>query len=244
MAKLQRESGEALDDDAALLLMARHVLEGPSDEGRASYQIAINRCEDCGRASQLGKGEAIAVGAEVLEMASCDAQHIGTVHSGAHVGGPAPRATQDVLPATRRQVFRRDQQRCVVPGCKNAIFLDLHHVTPRSEGGGHDPDVLVVLCGVHHRAQHRGQLIIEGRVSSGLSFRHVDGTPYGQLGAPRKADVHTRAFSALRSLGFREGEAKRALAEVRAQGGELAGADIAAVIRAALRVLTPPMRPR
>ena len=242
MAKLRRESGEPLDDDAALLLMARHVLEGPRDEGRASYQIAINRCEGCGRTSQLGKGEAIAVGAEVFEMASCDAQHIGSVESRAHVGGDAPRATQDVPPATRRQVFRRDQQRCVVPGCKNAIFLDLHHLDPRSEGGGHDPDVLVVLCGAHHRAQHRGQLIIEGRVSSGLNFRHADGMPYGQLGAPRKADVYTRAFAALRSMGFREGETKRALAEIQVKG-ELAGAELTSLIRAALRVLVPPMRP-
>jgi hypothetical protein len=33
LSKLRRDAGEALDDDAALLLMARAVLKGPSDAG-------------------------------------------------------------------------------------------------------------------------------------------------------------------------------------------------------------------
>jgi hypothetical protein len=36
LAKIQRDAGEALDDDAALLLLARTVLEGPDDVGRSS----------------------------------------------------------------------------------------------------------------------------------------------------------------------------------------------------------------
>jgi hypothetical protein len=40
--KLRRNAGEPLDDEAALLLMARVVLEGPCDEGRASYQIGVS----------------------------------------------------------------------------------------------------------------------------------------------------------------------------------------------------------
>jgi hypothetical protein len=36
MVKLRREAASSLDDDAALLLMARQVLEGPLDDGRAS----------------------------------------------------------------------------------------------------------------------------------------------------------------------------------------------------------------
>jgi hypothetical protein len=33
VAKLRRDAGETLDDDATLLLMARHVLGGPTDYG-------------------------------------------------------------------------------------------------------------------------------------------------------------------------------------------------------------------
>ena len=74
---LRREAGESLDDDAALLLMARRILAGrggatePSspvlsgsrgggrDDGRASYQIAVTLCEACQRAAQVGGGEAV-----------------------------------------------------------------------------------------------------------------------------------------------------------------------------------------
>ena len=36
-----------LDDDSTLMLMARHVLGGPADDGRASYQIALAVCPAC-----------------------------------------------------------------------------------------------------------------------------------------------------------------------------------------------------
>ena len=79
MAKLRREAGGRLDDDAALLLMARQVLGGPKDPGRSNYQIAVARCGDCQRAHVHASGERVEVGPEVLEMIECDAQHIGPV---------------------------------------------------------------------------------------------------------------------------------------------------------------------
>src|SRR3954470_14497507 len=90
LIKLRRDADGSLDDDAALLLMARHVLGGPVDEGRASYQVAITVCEACQRATQTGGGEVVEVSAEVAAMARCDAQilpraHMGNVDS-AHVG--------------------------------------------------------------------------------------------------------------------------------------------------------------
>jgi Holliday junction resolvasome RuvABC DNA-binding subunit len=51
---------------------------------------------------------------------------------------------------------------------------------------------------------------------------------------PQSIDEAQRAFSALRNLGFKDGEVKRALAEVRAH----VGAGIEELIRAALGVLT------
>jgi len=154
---------------------------------------------------------------------------------------PAPaarskRARQDVPPALRREVMRRDGGRCVVPGCKNAVFLDVHHLVLRSEGGDHDPDRMIVLCSAHHRAEHRGQLIIEGRVSTGLAFRHADRAPYGSVVDPRIAEAHTEAFRALRSLGFRESEAHRALHRVRATL-PVGDTSTKQILRAALAVL-------
>jgi hypothetical protein len=264
LAKVRRDAGEPLDDDAALLLMARAVLEGPADDGRSPYQIAVTVCEHCQRRAMQGNGELVDVGPEVVEMAACDAQHLGRIDgAGAHVGtqveadaatgeqadadahvgtlavhGTAqlPRAVQSIPPAIRRLVLRRDHGRCVVPGCRHAIHLDLHHLEMRSEGGQHDPDNLITLWGAHHRAFHRGSLIIEGRVSSGLTFRHADGSPYGAALSPATTDKSTQAFQALRHLGFREREVRRAMRE--AAQVVSTSAEVEAVVRHCLRGLT------
>src|SRR3954454_7182046 len=90
MAKIRREAGEALDDDAAILLFSRIVLEGTRDEGRSSYQMALTVCKRCRRAEQQGRGELVQVSQAALEMAECDGQHLGHVETGfeasAHVG--------------------------------------------------------------------------------------------------------------------------------------------------------------
>ena len=320
MRVLQKRSDHRLDDDAALLSMAREVLGGPSDAGRASYQIVVTVCEDCGRGFQHANGELIQLDPAIVEMCHCDAQKIlvphlqrvttgapddrggnahelakgpthtgnsdemakglthtgdsdemakspthtgnsdemakGLTHTGdsdelanvrtragaaaaagevahAHVGAAgelartnAPRgrgadlvagdlrrqrAKQETPPAIRREVFRRDRGRCIVPGCRNATYVDLHHLDLRSEGGSNDPDNLVVLCGAHHGALHRGRLRIDGKVSTGLQLRHGDGTAYGCMPSPLLVDASARAFAGLRNLGFSEKTARASL---------------------------------
>jgi hypothetical protein len=237
MAKIRRDAGEALDDDAAILLLCRQALEGPKDPG-SSYQIAITVCESCRRATQQGRGELIEVGPEIVEMAECDGQHIG--HVGAHVGASAPeqvggrahdrahhdasaraplgrapvRATQTIPPKIRRAVFRRDGGKCRVSGCRHAVFTDVHHIALRSEHGNHSPENLVTLCASHHRAIHDGEFIVTGSASSHLQFTHADGAPYGGAVAPTVADMRAKAFRALTGMGFGDGETKRALARI------------------------------
>jgi hypothetical protein len=257
MAKIRHDAGGRLDDDAALLLMARQVLTGPGDEGRASYQVEVNVCEHCQRAKQVGSGELLDVSAEVVAMAHCDGQVIGGTHVGQKISeagadekatepsdereyGPgrkrAARATQTVPPATRRSVLRRDHHRCQVPGCRHSTFVDVHHIRRRDEGGGHELDNLVTLCGAHHRAAHRGQLTVLGRVSSGLSFRHADGTEYGGAVIATVADIQAGAFRALRGLGFSERETRGALSQVATHVG--ADAQLEGVVRSALALLS------
>ena len=236
IAQLRRDAGGTLDDDAALLLMARHVLGGPVDDGRASYQIELSVCEDCRRARQQGGGELVEVAAPVAEMAQCDAQRLST-----HVGGETKvhqRAAQDIPPAVRREVLRRDRRRCQVPGCRHATFLDLHHLRAREAGGEHQPDNLVTLCGAHHRAAHEGELVIEGQVTTGVSFKHADGSDYGAVldVAASAVDAQTKAFQALRQLGFSERDARQALSDTLEQVGS--EADTETRLRAALAALT------
>ncbi len=71
----------------------------------------------------------------------------------------------------------------------------------------------------HHRAVHRGRLLIEGSASRGFSFRHADGSSYGEVASPPAADSRARAFRALTRLGYSEREARRALDSVRTHVG-------------------------
>lgn len=234
-AKLRRDSAGRLDDDDLLMQMARQVLEGPRDEGRAGYQVAMSVCPKCNRGSVLARGEQVEVGPEVVEMASCDGQRLEEPVS-AHVGGGA-RATQSIPPAIRRQVMRRDGGRCQVPGCQCSVYVDVHHIRLRSEGGTHDPEHMVVLCAAHHRAVHRGTLLLEGNVSGKLSFRHADGTLYGGAVSAEVAAACVEAQSALRGLGFGESQSRRAISHAR-QSGE-SGGTADELVRAALRYLRP-----
>jgi HNH endonuclease len=231
MAKLRRETGESLDDDTAVLLMSRQVLGGPTDPGRASYQVALTVCDKCERGQQHGRGELMEISPEVIDMTRCDAQMIGPPHV-----GEAGRAKQTIPPATRRQVMSRDGGRCVVPGCRHAVFVDIHHIEPRAESGDNDTDNLVCLCGAHHRALHRGKLSVEGRVSSGLVFRHADGTKYGCATTPKAVDLRALAFRGLVQMGFRETEARRAVERV--TSGALDDLTLETLMRQALAVLT------
>jgi hypothetical protein len=76
MKELQKRGDHRLDDDAALLLMAREVLGGPGDAGRASYQVVVTLCENCGRGFQHANGEMIELDPAIVEMCQCDAQKV------------------------------------------------------------------------------------------------------------------------------------------------------------------------
>ena len=162
--------------------MARAILVGPKDEGRAPYQVALMKCEDCGRAFQQAHGEDVEVPPEVLERAECDAQHLGRIgheNGSSHVGRPFERATQTIPPATRRAVMRRDRGRCRVPSCRNTVFLDVHHLWLRSEGGPNHPSNLCVLCGLcraRHKAHYADSLIMPRGPSETSKSRAIERT--------------------------------------------------------------------
>jgi hypothetical protein len=235
--------GGQIDDDTLLFEIARRALGGPDDEGRASYQVAVSRCDACGLASIDSGAHSERVDEAVAEMLDCDSQQLGQVDgrneaTGPHVGASTaratrPRATQTIPPAIRRQVMRRDRKRCVVPGCANHRFLDVHHLDLRCEGGGHDPDRMAVFCGSHHRAVHAGRLWIDGTATQGFVVRHAGGAAYGApLGAPALVEGVAEVQSALEKLGFKPTRA-RALIEAAVRAG--APHDAHALLREALR---------
>lgn len=240
-ARVRADLGGEVNDDTLLFEIARRALGGPGDDGRASYQLAVSRCDACGRTSIDSGGQSEIVDEAVAEMVACDSQRVGNVDGGdraisPHVGArsPArPRATQTIPPAVRRQVMRRDRNRCVVTGCANHRFLDVHHLDPRCEGGSHDPDRLAVLCGSHHRSVHAGRLWIDGTGTAGFAFRHAGGAAYGAPLSPLTIEVVAEVQSALEKLGFKPTQA-RSLIDAALRAG--APHDAPALLREALRV--------
>ena len=267
--------------------MARCILGGPRDETRASYQVVLNVCPECGNGGQQAAAGLVPVGPDVIRMAHCDAQHIapsadqspvpandlkpqesGDEHEGrpdrataikddAHVdadvssetGRPAaaarvhPRAKQTIPPALRRAVLLRDQRRCQVPGCNNTRWLDLHHLELRSEGGRHSLENLTCLCGSHHRAAHRGEILLDRSEGGALRVRHADGTQYGRSVQPQVVEVCAKVFSAVRHLGFREAQVRAALEQLQRERMP-AQACFDALLREALALLCPSLAHR
>jgi hypothetical protein len=101
---------------------------------------------------------------------------------------------QTVSPKLRQIVLARDGHRCTVPGCRNGLFIDLHHLKKLRDGGPNDPENLITLCSSHHRQHHAGYLGIEGTPSTGLIFRTMRGTLYGHKPSRRMAAPHTLGY--------------------------------------------------
>ncbi len=248
--RIELDVGHSLGDDEALRMLSHYALGGPSDTGRAAYQVAMTVCERCGRGTRDGAGRELAVEDDEVEAALCDAQHIGCTH-----GGVAPgRATQTIPPRIRRLVLRRAHGRCQVPGCRAAKFLEIHHIVHRAEGGTHDPSGLIAICSAHHLQVHRGALHVSGMAPDRLEFRRqnemrprppttlTSGPSATATSGPSTTatstagDLHADALGALRRLGFSAAEARRALASCPSSAD-----DLDTLLRRALATLRPPV---
>ncbi|MBW2453836.1 MAG: hypothetical protein JRI68_04975, partial [Deltaproteobacteria bacterium] len=77
-----------------------------------------------------------------------------------------------------------------------------------------------------------GSLCIEGSASDGFTFRHADGTRYGQALRPGAMERAQQAFSTLRHLGFGHARARALVDAVTAAGPP---DDLEGFVRAALQ---------
>jgi hypothetical protein len=173
--------------------------------GSPAYKIALKQCPDCGRAWQYTGGRDIEVDSPVLELAACDAIHLGSLDAAV-----PERATTTVTPRKREQVLARDGHCCTVPGCRRNIGLDLHHVEYQSRGGGHELSNLTTLCDLHHRAVHFEKLVIRGAAPDRLTFefrkprdrRNVtddDAPPHAASPSPSASASHDEPGAVARS---------------------------------------------
>ena len=234
---LQSQRGEAVNDGALLAAACSALIEqagaprptedrnvttaapasgrvaSDAQRGRAKYQIAVTVCEVCGQGWQEGAGRQLPMDRAEVERAECDAQRIGSLD------GEPQAAVQDIPPKVRRFVFRRDRDRCTVPGCRASSFIEVHHIVRREYGGGHEPENLTLLCGGHHDRLHDGSLVIRGRAPQ-LKFERV-GMREAHVGAPAeppdpqeaRLERRTRddAVRAIHKLGYSKAEAVAAV---------------------------------
>jgi hypothetical protein len=218
-------------------------LGSDAQRGRAKYQIAILVCEGCGRGWQEGGGKRIPISAADVARAQCDAQRVGSLD------GEPEAAVQDIPPKTRRFVWRRDGDRCTVPGCRASAFIEVHHIVHREHGGGHEPENLTLLCGGHHDAHHTGKLVIQGHAPN-LTFElagewlepgrhdaHVGARVLGDRGDATGDEALQRmradAVLALHTLGFKKPEAIAAVESAIAAAGPVF--DLERLLRLALQ---------
>ncbi len=168
---LERERGEPIDDDDFLQSLCRCALE-PASGGRSSpaYQMAIVTCRECDRSWDTSGGREVELDRAAVARASCDAELIGDLDA------PPARATSTVTPRMRKHVFARDKNRCVVPGCRSARNLDLHHIVHQADGGLHHARNLLAICSLcraRHKLHYAGCVVMPGRAAASTVMRSL-----------------------------------------------------------------------
>jgi hypothetical protein len=82
---------------------------------------------------------------------------------------------------------------------------------------------------------------MDGDADADLVFRHADGTGYGDVPAPAAQQHLADAFVGLKTMGWREREARHAVETIRPHVG--VDEPLASVLRRCLAVLRMPSRP-
>jgi hypothetical protein len=136
------------------------------------YRVVVALCPECQDRHLPNPGAVDAGISDTIEAeAACDAEVV-DLREGPKQG----HVTRTIPPAVRRRVLGRAKWRCEVPYCRNRLWLDVHHIHQRSDGGDHDPRGLVCLCDGHHRAVHAGNLGVERTPNGAVAVFRADGT--------------------------------------------------------------------
>ena len=134
LMKLHRCSREQV------LMMALEAFSGDESPrvDSSPYQVIVHE-----QGGEFRVGDTLLSEAEA-EHVACDCR----------VLKPGRRNRASIPPAKRRAVLARDGHRCRTKGCTSKHFLEVHHIKPRSKGGGNDPANLITLCSSCHRLAH------------------------------------------------------------------------------------------
>ncbi|GDX82608.1 hypothetical protein LBMAG42_44190 [Deltaproteobacteria bacterium] len=106
----------------------------------------------------------------VMAEAACDAEVIDM-----RPGPTQGHSSRVIALVLRKKLLNRAGWRCEVPGCSSLLWLDIHHLLARADGGGNEPRNLVVVCSGHHRAVHAGGLALERGDDDQMVVTHRNG---------------------------------------------------------------------
>jgi len=140
--------------------LSRRVLEAKGSDTKivAPAEITLNQCSSCERttvhSTQMGE---ISLSKDQEQRLS-DSRHI-----------PA---------AIYKKVLQKNYYHCAVPNCRNHLWLHIHHIKGWAEGGKHDQENLITLCGTHHRLLHDKKIFIK-RMNGKLIFKNQFGEEMG-----------------------------------------------------------------
>ena len=149
-----------------------------------------------------------------------------------------------VTNATRRVVFERDGTRCTYVaddgrGCEARAFLELDHAQPKALGGTNDAHNLRVRCRAHNQLWAE-QVFGRERVARGRHFcqKKLPRTSDEPAADPKTTVMLEKVHVALRGMGFRDAEARRAIATVLGMHAENETLDLEQVLREAVLAAT------
>ena len=109
------------------------------------------------------------------------------------------RARRDPTPTQRRELWRRDRH-CRFPGCRNATFVNPHHLRWwKRDLGKTDLDNLALLCEHHHGLVHSKAWKLEGDANGELSFVG----PRGRVMTSHPSPMWTRVTAPQRGVSKR-----------------------------------------
>jgi 5-methylcytosine-specific restriction endonuclease McrA len=117
------------------------------------------------------------VGRQALQAILCDATT--EVIARSEDGRPMEygRHQRTAPPGLKRAILHRDANTCAADGCGSRCRLEIHHKTPRSDGGETNPDDLVTPCWFHHHVvvHQRGYLLYTHPDTGRVRFRQPEG---------------------------------------------------------------------
>ncbi|WP_394836772.1 HNH endonuclease [Pendulispora rubella] len=162
---------------------------------------------------------------------------------------PPKRAAKNTRPgyvtrAVRREVFERDGARCTFVDetgrrCESCTFLELDHIDPRARGGPDSASNLRIRCAAHNSLaaeHHFGRHHVERKKSEKRAV----------LRESQPREIHPRqrvwksdlALRALTIMGFKEPQARRALAIIDSRVANRSSS-LETTLREAISILTP-----